>query len=383
MKIYNLEMVSSQDIVRPNFLLNGYFNFWQRNTTFNSSNFGFDGVTGFYTADRWFYYQSFIEPNPNVSYATIERSSDIPPDYNYESQYSIKITSTTVSGGTDPALYYIGQKIEGHNSTTLIGKKCTLSFFVKSSNPGKYFVALKNYANDLCYITPYEIEEENTWEYKTITLQMTDSGAWKRDREVGLRIYFILRCGGDGRIPADSINTWYSGNYYSAHMTQGDLFGSSGRNIYFANIKFEPGIGPTIGMGRTIDQELAACQRYFEKSYSPEITIGTITDVGAKICRIPSTTEIEGDYAFVVTKRVIPTLYSFSPNTERLWSRIPGSIYCRNLNTGVDVNITYPIVGGSTGYIARGGFSRLLLASAQTTGNKISFHWVADSELYT
>jgi len=379
MKFHNIEMGSSPDIVRRNFLLNGYLNFWQRNTTFNSSTFGFDGVSGFYTADRWFYYQSFTEPNPDVSYSTIERSADVPSGFNYESQYSMKITSTTVSSLTAPAVYYIGQKIEGHNSTTLIGKVCTLSFFVKASNVGKYFIALKNYAQDLVYITSYNIESQNTWEYKTIQIQMTNSGSWRRDREVGLRIYFILRCGSDSRINSSLINTWTSGDYYSGDESQVDLFGSSGRTIYFSNIKFEPGIGATIGSGMSIAQELADCQRYFEKSYSPEITLGTITDVGAKLCRIPSTTEIEGPYDFTVTKRQIPILYVFSPETERLWIRIPTSVFCRNETTSADVQATYPIVGA---YAGRSGFSRVVLSVAQTVGNKISFHWAADAEMY-
>ena len=120
-------------------------------------------------------------------------------------------------------------------------------------------------------------------------------------------------------------------------------------------------------MGRTFAEELVACQRYYEKSYSLDTVPGTATDLGRETLATLTPGTILSSLKYKVTKRVRPT-FSF-------WTT-PGTINNIDVN-GVDrgVDIT------SSNNISNEHLYNIVLNSSGTAGQYAFLHWTMDAEI--
>jgi len=365
MKFYNIEMGSSLDLIRQNFLINGNFDFWQRGTSFNPVSIS---STHFYTADRW----KYVEENSTSGHIVIDRNSDSP---SLVGKYDLRCrTSVAIQSINSNEVYYIGQYIEGYSTLPLVNKVCTLSFWVKSNLTGTYTVAFQDSVRGRSYVAPYTIISSNVWEKKVIQITITDTATWTFDSGAGLRIMFVLACGSSLVAPP---NTWVGNPYYGVTGGQVNFLNSLSNSIKFAGVKFELGIGDTSGMGRSIATELTMCQRYYEKSYNVDIRPGTISTAGAIVSKIINELiSVEGNFGFAVPKRVVPLVTIYSPDT--LVGDTYLAMYCRNRSNSTEQPLTlYP---ADSGYVGVRGFSKFNVNS-QTNYSIITFHWVADAEI--
>jgi hypothetical protein len=363
MKFYNIEMGSSLDVIRQNFLINGNFDFWQRGTEFT---LGTNNQA--YTADRW----KYVRENSTSGQIRIDRSIDVP---SLIGKYSLQGAPTvSVSSINSNEVYYIGQIIEGYSTLPLMDKVCTLSFWVKTNKPGIYSVAFQNSTQTRSYVSSYTVNSSNVWEKKVISLTVSSSGVWNFTDQAGLRILFVLACG-SSLIP--SPNTWVTNPYYGV-TGQVNFLDSLSNTIKFAGVKFELGLSDTSGMGRSIATELTMCQRYFEKSYELHMDPGSVETAGAVVSKIINETiSVEGNFKFSVCKRSIPYVFIFSPDT----SRVPPfgtAMYCRNRSNSTDQLLT--LIPNDSGYVGCSGFGKFNV-SPQTNFSIITFHWVAYSEI--
>ena len=82
--------------------------------------------------------------------------------------------------------------------------------------------------------------------------------------------------------------------------------------LTIGNVQLEPGTVATPFERRSYGQELALCQRYYEKSYNQSVVPGTASDVGMW-CAVGSNTSSCGGLTWKVPKRAAPTvtLYSY------------------------------------------------------------------------
>ena len=163
----------------------------------------------------------------------------------------------------------------------------TLSFYVKSNKTGTYTINLYKPDNTAYnYVQEYTINSANTWEKKTITISPTagstslitsSAGAINNDTGSGLEIGFSLAWGSDFNTTA---NTWVAANDYST-TNQVNWMDSTSNNFYLTEVQLEVGDKATPFEHRSFAEELALCQRYYEKSYDYGTAIGTVTYLGA------------------------------------------------------------------------------------------------------
>ena len=116
----------------------------------------------------------------------------------------------------------------------------------------------------------------------------------------------------------------------------------------------------------TSAQTIAACQRFFEKSYNITVNPGSITYSGEHAMAIPGGEPGALTSVFKASKRVAPTTTIYNPETGAT-----GSAAGRT-GTGNDIAVAASDIGVSA-------FS--VLTSAVVTDYYV-YHWTADSEIY-
>lgn len=241
-----------------NYIINGAFDFWQRALTQTVTT----EVNG--PMDRWSVGRS---AGTNGS-LTVARTSDAPS--NGKSTYSLSATVASASASLAAAERWgIFQKIEGQVAAPLYQEKITLSFWVKSSLTGIYSMWFgTGAANNGYYVSTYTINTPNTWEQKSITVDMSAKvGTWSTDSTIGMYIYFALATGSTFNIATP--NVWNSSSSAGLSTSaQPNLMSTVGNTFLISQVILNRGsaASPFIRAGRNTINELALCQRYYESN---------------------------------------------------------------------------------------------------------------------
>jgi hypothetical protein len=240
-----------------NLIINGDMRIAQRGTSFSPA------ATGIrYCSDR-FYTQSISD---NI---TITQSSDAPTGFK---------NSLLLTMGTATNLNYmrVGTTIEGFNFSSLAfgtssAKTFTLSFWIKCSLTGSFGVGFRNgtspdsTGSTTSRLASYTINSANTWEYKTITIPGATSQTWGSSNDLGLTIKWDI---GDSTERSGTVDaTWQTSNAnYPVGLTGGTKVASTtGATWYITGVQLEAGKVATPFEYRSYGQELALCQRYFQR----------------------------------------------------------------------------------------------------------------------
>ena len=248
------------------------------------------------------------------------------------------------------------QSIETLNSKPLAGKTITLSWWARAG--ANYSAASSNLTWELAYgtgtdqnmITGFTGQTNITAGTKTLTTswqQFTTTGTVSTSAtQVGINFYFT------------PVGTAGAADYFDIADVQLEL-GSTATTFSRA--------------GGTIQGELAACQRYFTKSYSQATAPATNTQT-AGIISGNSTSTINGvSYSgirFPIVMRSAPTVtpYSYTSSTANVISNTAGTDQAAG--------------SGSAQFIGDGGFT-LYNASGGTitTTSGWLIHYIASAEL--
>jgi hypothetical protein len=297
---------------------------------------------------------------------TAQQSTDVPAGVGFD--YSTKLTVGT--GGapisTDLNIFY--QPIEGFNVADMMfgsanAKTVTVSFWVKSSLTGNFGVGIQNSDVSRGYPGQYNIASANTWEFKTVTIAGDITGTWLKNNGMGMYLSFDL---GSGSSYEGTLNTWGGGNLKRT-SSQVKLIETSGATFYITGVQLEEGSVATPFEHRQYGQELALCQRYYEKSFNTDVVPGSSAP-GAQLAYCPgNTNRVYGTIICRVTKRAGATyiIYSTSGATGQM----------RDGSAGVDIAASLTTAAGENGV----GIASTAGISAVT--NQIQFHYTASAEL--
>lgn len=297
----------------PNLAINGDFELWQRGTSIAVTN-----AVASYLADRNQFYSGAA-----AATATITQSTDVPTfaQSNYRSKFSMLLTTTNqVASPGANATVGLSYKVEGYDYAILHGKPFRVQRWFKSSVIGTYAVCFTNSAQDRSYVTTFTINQANTWERKVFDLTGDTAGTWLFDNGIGLQMIVILQNNSAPK-QTSALNTWQTGFFVSG-LTQANLWaGTAGATFQMSQAMIIPGsFDSTTELtfrrtGRTFQQELAMCQRYYEKSYfldeTPGIAGAGTIDCGGVFISAAGIT-IGNSVSYKVTKRInAPTVRTF------------------------------------------------------------------------
>ena len=206
----------------------------------------------------------------NYSDATFtgQQVSDAPTDF----EYSCKVTTT----GTDTSLA-AGQyqrfitAIEGYNMNHLNygssgAKTCTLSFHVKSSLTGAFYVFGFNAAANRSIVVGYTIDAANTWEKKTLTIAGDTSGSWNTTNGAGM--YFGWSLGSGTNFHTTTTDAFQAG-FKMAKSDQVNVAGTSSATWQITGCQLEVNDTATDFEHENYGTTLAKCKRYFQKMLNP------------------------------------------------------------------------------------------------------------------
>jgi hypothetical protein len=356
------------DKLEKNYIINGDMRISQRYVTAAAVAV----ANNTYTLDRWNYNKI------STAVHTITQDTDVPTPAQVESatgeaylfQNSMRLNLTTpdtsIAAGD---VVNIRQFIEGYNWAKISQKPFTLSFWVKATTAGTYCVSLTNSGFNRSYVSEYTINATNTWEHKTINVDAAPlDGTWNYSTGIGLRVAWTLASGTDFQTTP---NTWQTGGFFStSNQVNGVNTGATDFRITGVMIVEGTHDQPAFTtFGKTFEEELIACQRYYEKSY----------DLGASAGAFPTYAGSHTWHAVGATNRPFTTLYF------KVEKRVIPTITLYNPNDGNTVNPIWDTQNSTNHGIASGGVStkNYWLTPSGTPANNGSLYtnWAVDAEL--
>jgi len=334
-----------------NKIINGDFFVNQRN--FSSQ--VISTSTPVYGADR---FKCAADGAGTVTYSIQQFTAGTAPVAGYEAKQCTRIVTT---GQTVAGTYTIlAQHIE--NVRTFAGQTATISFYAKAAS-GTPKMAVEIEQNFGSGGSP-------SVNVRTYLGQVTLSTSWAR-YTVSATIPSISgkTVGTDANTSNLAINLWVSaGSTYNANTgsigIQSNTFDVWGVQVEAGSVAtaFQTATG-------TIQGELAACQRYYSKSYNIETSPATSSTVGAVAMKTAYTSSYQNmpPVYFKTTMRVSPTitLYSTGGTSGKIRSGAGG---------GTDVN-------GASQYIGSNGFVAYVDNVSITSDIELRFQYVAEAEL--
>lgn len=241
-----------------NVIINGNFDFWQRNTSFPAI------ANDTYSADRW------TNNLVGTMVQTFSRSTDVPTyaDSGFKSLYSFLVSTTTAQpslGAND--FRGIKYHVEGQDLVNIFGGIVTLSFWVKAFKTGIYSVYFQDAAGTRGWVTSFTVNASSTWEKKFVSINLTDStgASFSFDNILGLKILIVLAAGSNH---VGGTAAWTTGNV-TTFAVSGQVNGvdSTSNTFQLAQVMFNKGSvpAPFARAGLTAAQEFGLCLRYYYK----------------------------------------------------------------------------------------------------------------------
>ena len=272
-----------------NLIINGAMQVAQRGTSFTS-------VTATaYHLDR---FQTILS---GLGTWTVSQSTTAPTGFSNSLKYECTTADASPATTDYFAIYhkFEGQDLQHLKKGAASAESVTLSFWVRSNKTGTYQVNLYDNDNTRVIGSTYSISTADTWEHKTITYSGDTTGALDNDNALSLFVEWWLGSGTDyssGAVPTSWETAVDTDRNAGGTVNLAD---STSNTFYITGVQLEVGEA-TPFEHRSFGDELARCQRYFERigGYNyPAIGNGMQRD----------TTQSHTHIYFKVTKRANPT----------------------------------------------------------------------------
>ena len=335
---------------RKNLIINGAMQVWQRGTSLT----GLSNGSNVFLADRW----KYAEGGTMSAVVTMSQESDVPTGQGFG--YSLKVSPTTADAAIDANenqvfVYQIeAQDLLQLGYGTSNAKVSTLSFWVKSSQAGVATIWFLVPSGQSCALQ-YKIHQSGTWQKIILTVPANTLGTTPNSNASGMTLYWNMAAG------TDFTGTGGNDGFWGTQTNTGRAIGQTVNYLrttsdYFqiTGIQLEVGKNATEFEHRSYGEELALCQRYYER-HTWESTGNQYVGVGVnyqdgQLARFV--------FPFLTRKRVVDPVTTFSgtynaypPNETVTLSPAQGN------DTSVRINVTR-----TTSY--NGGSGVLILGTA-------------------
>ena len=282
-----------------NLIINGAMQVAQRGTSSTADTYG--------SVDRFYAFHSGVDEAPTQAQVAVA-SGTTPYTLGFRKAFKVTNGNQTSGAGAADAIEIItkleSQDIANSGWNYLSSSSfITLSFYVKSSVAQNFYVQLLtkdgtqyNYSFETGSLTA------DTWTKITKTISGNSNLQFDDDANLGLVIKFLLFRGTDFTDNSVSNDAWaaYASSTRSKDNTS-TWYTTNDATFEITGVQLEVGSVATDFEHRSFAQELALCQRYFEriKVDGSEVFIFGVNQFGSP-GRIP--------LYFRVTKRAIPTV---------------------------------------------------------------------------
>ncbi len=310
------DFVPSEPLSNRNMIINGGMQVWQRATS------AVTATTTYDTADRWRFYDpssgSFTSEKHTMSAAELNTTG-------HRNALKLACTGVSSAGSGDHAYFY--QALEGQDCQklqygTANAKSVTISFWVKSSITGTYCISVyADAATNYQVAKEYTISSADTWEYKTITITPTEGstslitssgGLFDNNTSQAFLLYFFLV---SGSAIEGTANEWGTGGTRYATSNQVNWLSNTSNTFYITGIQLEVGSNATPFEHRMYGDELARCQRYYQRIGDGwRACIGS-GSVGAWGCQLPVPISMRATPTMTATTTWYHTTYNTYTNT--------------------------------------------------------------------
>jgi hypothetical protein len=316
----------SDSLQNSNILINGNFDIWQRGTSFTN-------IANIYTADRW-----FLAGGGAMDCTRQSGTSSDAFQYYYRAQ---RPSGQTYAGVN------LGYALELSDVIALRGKTLTFSCKLRKGanySPTADAIAMSCGSNN----DPLDQNKSQNHVDGISSETKTLTSSWQT---------FSV----SHTVETDAVALIVRLNATTT--------GTAGAADYFdlAQAKMELG-SATEFVPKGYGEELALCQRYYSKSYNPDVAPATSGAVGAcSSLAIYSSGSQSLGARWVTSMRTAPTVVIYPPGSTNTG-------YVQQTSNNVEVAAT-------AGDIGMGGFQYLSGSLPTTFPNGVRFHWSADAEL--
>ena len=251
---------TSDALSHRNMFINGAMLVQQRGTENHAA--GTERIT---VKDRWGIY------NPSNG-AVDSKDSSCGSGMTAGFQRCLWIDVTTADNGltatdrVDIFYKFEGQDVAHWRKGTATASPVTMSFWVKSPKTGTHIAELYDTDNDRQCSKSYTIASADTWEYHAVTFPADTTGAFTNDENKSLELHLYLLAGSNYTSGTALNTSWASATTNLRAVGQVNCMDSASNNFMLTGVQLELGEQATPFEHKRYGEELARCQRYYEKS---------------------------------------------------------------------------------------------------------------------
>jgi len=245
---------------RRNIVINGGMQVAQRATQVT----GLGASGGYQTVDRW----TISVGATSAGRFTIDQISDGPDGIANSTKLTCTTADTSIAAGE---LLQFQTKLEGQdlqqmNKGVASAKEVTVSFYVKGNAAATYSVEMHD--RDNTRFNSHEFSVTTDWVriVRTFAADADDgSSPYDDDNAVSMSLNFNLHGGSTYTGGSHTDNAWHE----TVNQRLGDnatsFFDATSRTFFITGVQMEIGSVATPFEHRSFGEELAMCQRYFQK----------------------------------------------------------------------------------------------------------------------
>jgi hypothetical protein len=218
-----------------------------------------------YVLDQW------EQQSAGAVVVTAQQVTDAPPGFEKSLKISVTTADTSIAAGDYCVVFTVFEGLRwarlGFGAAG--ASSVAIAFKVKAHRTGTYTGGLVNAAATRSYTFEFTVNAADTWEYKSVVIPGDTTGTWQTGNVLAAYLLFGMAAGSTFQTAAGS---WAAGNFF-ATSNQINGVAATTDTFQICGVAVVPGTVPVpeallphwVG---NFDEELLACQRYYEKSFA-------------------------------------------------------------------------------------------------------------------